>query len=159
MKTLADFYRSLKVGDVITTVGCKGQPKNKEEPLIPPENQTFASDKWRRYARVAEVLSEDVQLKEGHVGVRLEGIYPSIKEVMWHATNTKSKSAACVRKATETEHQVFMEEYLKTRVAIVDHRMNEIKQEQKSLRRERARLSKIAETEDIDADKLVSSPK
>ena len=152
MSTIAEFYKSLKVGDVITTVGCKGQPKNNEELLT---NNFFGHRKWGRYARVIGVADGPPDIQEGDVGIRLEGIDPKINECMWRCVDAKDTSKANARKATDAERQVFMEEYLKTRYAVVEHNISEAKEKEERFERELSRLKKIAKSEHISTKTFI----
>ena len=149
METLADFYKSLKPGDIITTVGC--QPAGKEELLTINNPQ---HKKWGRYGRVAAVGSKK-DLRIGDIGIRLEGIEPHLGECYWHTALVGDKKAAKMRKATDMEHKTFMEEYLKVRMQLIDHQQSEMKETAKRLNKERTRLRKIARTEHIDTRKLM----
>lgn len=146
MSTISEFYKSLKVGDVITTVGCKGQPKNNEELLT---NNFFGHRKWGRYARVIGVADGPPDIREGDVGIRLEGIDPKISECMWRCVDANDTSKSNARKATEGERQVFMEEYLRTRYTVVEHSISEAKEKEEHLEKELNRLKKIARSEHI----------
>lgn len=149
METISDFYSSLKPGDIITTAGV--QPAGKEELLT----KNFSSHtKWGRYARVTEVSSGS-GLKPGDIGIKIEGIDPSLSECIWHTCSVGDTRKANIRKATDVEHHTFMEEYLKVRVKLNEHRQAEAQATVKQLRRERTRLNKIAKAENIQLTKLV----
>ena len=148
METIVDFYRSLKPGDIITTVGC--QPAGKEELLTTNHMQ---HEKWGRYGRVTAIGTKK-DLKDGDVGIRLEGIDPHLSECYWHTANVNDKRAVKMRKATDMEHKTFMEEYLKVRMQLIDHQQSEMKETAKRLNKERTRLRKIAQAEHIDTKKL-----
>ena len=151
METLPEFYSSLKPGDIITTVGV--QPAGKEELLV---GNCYSHKKWGRYARVTEVAKVgSPMLKSGTVGIKIEGIDPSLSECMWRSVDAKDTHKANIRKANDMEHHTFMEEYLKVRVALNEHRQEEAKATFKQLKKERARLNKIAKEEDIPINKLV----
>ena len=149
METIVDFYRSLKPGDIITTVGC--QPAGKEELLTTNHMQ---HEKWGRYGRVTAIGTKK-DLKDGDVGIRLEGIDPHLSECYWHTASVNDKRAVKMRKATDMEHKTFMEEYLKVRLQFINHQQSEIKETAKRLNKERTRLRKIARTEHIDTRKLM----
>ena len=156
MSTMAEFYRSLKVGDVITSVGCKGQTKNNEELLT---KNKFSHHKWGRYARVAGVADGPPDIREGDIGIRLEGIDPCIDECMWNCVKANDTSKATLRKATNDERQVFMEEYLKTRYAVAEHSISEAKEKEERLEQEINRLKKIARTEHISTKTFIKRAK
>ena len=152
METLSEFLKTLKPGDIITTVGCKGQKKGHEDLLVKNGHQ---HEKWGRYARVTEVAPVAGKLRDGDIGIRTEGISPTMSDVFWTAFSPEQASGAPpIRKATESEHRVFMEEYLKVRIQINTHNTLEIKAKAKQLRAERASLNKIAKREQIDIKSL-----
>lgn len=149
METISEFYSSLKPGDIITTAGI--QPAGKEELLT----HNFSShNKWGRYARVTEV-SNGPGLRKGDIGIKIEGIDPSLSECMWHTCTADDKRKVNIRKATDIEHHTFMEEYLKVRVKLNEHRQAEAQATVKQLRKERTRLNKIAKEENILITRLV----
>lgn len=149
METIVDFYRSLKPGDVITTVGC--QPAGKEELLTTNHMQ---HEKWGRYGRVTAIGTKK-DLKDGDIGIRLEGIDPSLKECFWHTAREGDKRIAKMRRATDMEHKTFMEEYLKVRLQFINHQQHEMEETAKRINKERTRLRKIAKAEHIDTKKLI----
>lgn len=149
METLPEFYSSLKPGDIITTVGV--QPAGKEELLV---GNCYSHKKWGRYARVTEV-SSGPGLRTGDIGIKIEGIDPSLSECMWHTCHVGDTRKANIRKANDTEHHTFMEEYLKVRVKLNEHNQEEAKATVKRLKKERTRLNKIAKEENIPINKLV----
>lgn len=111
-------------------------------------------EKWGRYGRVTAIGTKK-DLKDGDVGIRLEGIDPHLSECYWHTANVNDKRAVKMRKATDMEHKTFMEEYLKVRMQLIDHQQSEMKETAKRLNKERTRLRKIAQAEHIDTKKLM----
>ena len=151
METLSEFYSSLKPGDIITTVGV--QPAGKEELLV---GNCYSHKKWGRYARVTEVAKRGNHiLRNGDIGIKIEGIDPSLSECMWRCVASSNTHKANIRKANDMEHRTFMEEYLKVRVKLNEHNQEEAKATVKRLKKERTRLNKIAKEENIPINKLV----
>ena len=153
MKNLYDFYETLTPGDVITSVGVKGVNKKDEAQLT--ENR-FHHVGWNKYARVTSVESDgDV----GNIDVKWEGIDASIKDCERHVASKSAPQPITVRKTTKTEHRAFVEEYLKTRLEIVDHKNEEIVHTRKKLAKEKRILNAIASKENIDTSKLLKKAK
>lgn len=153
MKTLYDFYETLTPGDVITSVGVKGVNKKDEVQLT---NNRYHHEGWNKYARVTSVESDgDV----GNVDVKWEGIDESISDCERHVASRSAPEPITVRKTTKTEHRAFVEEYLKTRLEIVDHKQEEIVHTRKTLAKERRKLAAIASKENIDTSKLLNKRK
>lgn len=138
MKSRKHFFDDLKPGDIITTVGCVS--KGREAKLV---TNNWRHEKWGRYARVTEVEHDEVRAK---TAVRYEGIDPNITDAVWHES---SGSLPKMRKATPEEHRIFMEEYLKNRLEVNEHRSQELRKEIRRLNAERKDLQKLAEQENI----------
>ena len=164
MRNLYDFYKSLTPGDVITTVGVKGVSKKDEEELT---YNRLHHEGWNKYARITSThpsercaqTAEDGGTEDLVVGVEWEGIDPSVKDGFGHFAYKSDPDPVKVRKTTKTEHRAFVEEYLKTRIEIIDHKTEEIANTKKKLVRERKQLSAIASKERIDTDKLLKKRK
>ena len=151
MQTQFEFIKSLKPGDIITTVGVKNVEKKS---LV--TDHSGGRTRWSRYARVSDVSDQkSSEMKSGDVvGVRLEGLYPDVRDALWHMTGAYDKTKPMARKASVEEHAVYMHEYLKCRKQLNEHRMKENKEEAKKLRSELRSLQKIADAEGIDIDNI-----
>lgn len=150
------FFKSLKVGDVITTDGVCN------EEIV--SNQSQHDGAWNRYARITEVGSPLKQDEKNGTakafGVKWEGIDQSIQDCFTHIGVDKEVSSKfMMRKASRSERRTFLKEYLKTRVAIVEHRRSEMSEQKKALTAQMKNLNKIASEEKIDVSKLLKKKK
>ena len=151
MKTLYDFYETLTPGDVITSVGVKGVSKKDEVQLT---SNRLHHEGWNKYARITSVKAGD-----GEADVKWEGIDASINDCQRHCASKSMPQPITIRKTTKTEHRAFVEEYLKTRLEIVDHRNEEIVNTRKKLAKEKRILNAIASKEHIDTSALLKKKK
>ena len=159
MKNLFEFYKTLSPGDVITTVGVQEKVKGDEI-----THNRLHHQGWGQYARVtdAPVADSEMKMKDcdaGCIGVKWEGIDPSVKDVIVHVANPNDTTPTPLRKANRTERKLFLKEYVKTRVEIVDHMTEQVRAEEKKLRAQRNSLKKIAAADKIDLDKLLKDKK
>lgn len=142
MKSRYEFLSKLRPGDIVTTSGVPNVPDGKAQLVT-----GCGEGKWRKFARVSDI-SESVK-KSSDIGVRFEGIVPNVRDLMWNATNANDKEPAYMRRASASERAAFMKEYVKTRCAIIDHKIKENKEEAKVLRKNRKDLGVIANNEGI----------
>lgn len=147
MQTQFDFLKSLKPGDVITTVGVK----NVEEKTLVTD-RSAGKTKWARYARVAEIdCGKSTKAStDPCASVRLEGLYPDARDVFWRVAFSDNKKRPMARKATDVEHSVYMQKYIECRKELIEHHVKCNKEEAKSLRHELKALKKIADSEGIE---------
>lgn len=153
MKTQYDFIKSLKPGDVITTVGVKNAT---EKTLV--NNCGCGGSKLNRYARVVAITASKSDLRPGDdIGVRLEGTYPDCRDMLWHVAREGDQCPPMARKASDAEHTAYMTEYIKFRKQLNAHHMQENKEEAKKLRIELKELKKIATAEKIDINSILET--
>lgn len=153
MQTRYDFYKSLSEGDVITSTGC-GKRHGFETVL---SYNRLHHQHWGSWARVTYVGSaEGLPVADREcIGIRLEGIDPSIRDSFVHLAKKKDCEAPEARKATKTERKIFLKEYLKTRTEIIEHKRKEIEAEKKRMTVQMKALNKIASDEKLDVGKLL----
>jgi len=154
MESLYSFFKSLVPGDVITSSGCKGIAKKNEQILTVNREHHRG---WGKYARITdtkpEIKASDKQINIA--GVRWEGIDPSTHDMFAHVASEIDNSPNNLRKASKAERKVFMQEYLKTRIEIADHMAEEAKDILRRAKKTSRNLSKIAQEEKIDTEKLL----
>lgn len=158
MQNRYEFYKSLQVGDVITSRGVKPASGKKLS------KNGLHNQGWDEYARVTSIVSKELlaesPLKSGdQIGIRVEGIQPSLHDCFVHVANSADRDAPKERKATKPERTAFMKQYVKTRTEIVDHNVDEIANQMKKMKAERKRLQTLAKAEKIDVAKLLKKGK
>lgn len=154
MQTRYEFYKSLSEGDVITSAGCKTS-KGIETTL---SNNRLHHQDWGKWARVTYVgTSELAKENDGkeRIGIRMEGIDPSVHDCFIHVATKGANEAPEARKATKTERKVFLKEYVRTRAEIVEHKKKEIEEEKKRMAAQMRSINKIAAEEKLDVQKLL----
>lgn len=154
MKNKYSFYKSLKPGDVITTSGIKGVSKKDAEDL---SHNRLHHDGWNKFARVVKLDEKDATHRAGQpaIGVMLEGIDKTMADCFFHSAIASDTSPVKIRMATKVEHRAFIEEYVKTRMEIIEHKKSELVMERKILAIEERRLKSIANNEHVDVVKLM----
>lgn len=156
MQTRFEFYQSLSEGDVITSVGCKSE-KGTEEILT---HNRLQHEGWGKYARVAYVGTKGLKSSEvEQIGIRLEGIDPSIHDCRVHVARKDDMKPPEARKANRMERRTFIKEYIKTRVEIIEHKKHQLVEEQKRLKEQAKALERIVSCEKLDVDKLLKKVK
>ena len=160
MQTRYEFYKSLKAGDVITTAGVKTPSKSGATQFA--HNRLHHRD-WGNWARVTYVgknaLKPADDTHDDQIGIRTEGIDPSVKDCFMHVATKSVNEPPEARKATKTERRIFLKEYVKTRAEIVEHTRQEIEETKKRMAAQMRSLNKIASEEKIDVDKLLKKGK
>lgn len=160
MQTRYEFYKSLKAGDVITSSGVKSSGKSGATPMA--HNRLHHRD-WGKWARITYVgkneMKKESDTQDDQIGIRMEGIDPSVKDCFMHVATKSVNEPPEARKATKTERRIFLKEYVKTRVEIVEHTRQEIEETKKRMAAQMKSLNKIASEEKIDVDKLLKKGK
>lgn len=154
MKNKYNFYKTLKPGDVITTSGVKGVSKKEAEDLT---HNRLHHEGWNKFARVVKLDEKDASHRAGQqaIAVMLEGIDKTMADCFFHSANASDNTPVKIRMATKVEHRAFIEEYVKTRMEIIEHRKSELVMERKTLAREERILKSIATDEHVDVNKLM----